>query len=49
MILKTKKRDSKTRNMLSELEGKHLATNWEKLVRIQSRASTYLIGGYDED
>ena len=48
MILKRESRDNKVTNMLSELVGKRPAGNWEKLVRIQSRASNYPIGGDDE-
>jgi len=47
MRRKIKEIDYKAYNMLSELVGKHPAANWEKLVRIQSRALTYL-RGYNE-
>lgn len=49
MILKIEMRCYKATNMLSELVGKRPAGNWEKLVRIQSRALTYLTGGDNEE
>jgi len=48
MILKRKLGDNKVTNMLSEFVGKRPAGNWEKLVRIQSRALNYSIGEDNE-